>query len=79
MPDDLETDIQATAEDIAADADALQEIEAEKAKVDPADPRALELASRAKELAHDIATKTVVEHELVIEAGQGPAPEPSGS
>ena len=79
MPDDLETDIQATAEDIAADADVLQEIEAEKAKVDPADPRALELASRAKELAHDIATKTVVEHELVIEAGQGPAPEPSGS
>jgi len=78
MPDDLENDIQATAGDIAADADVLQEIEAEKAKVDPADPRALELATRAKELAHDIATKTVVEHELVIEAGQGPAPEPSG-
>ena len=79
MPDDLESDIQATAEDIAADADVLQAIETEKAEIDPADPRALELATRAKELAHDIATKTVVEHELVIEAGQGPAPEPSGS
>lgn len=79
MPDDLESDIQATAEDIAADADVLQEIEAEKAGIDPADPRALELAARAKDLAHDIATKTVVEHELVREASQGPAPERSGS
>ena len=79
MPDDLESDIQATAEDIAADADVLQEIETEKAKIDADDPRALELAARAKDLAHDIATKTVVEHELVLEAGQGPAPEPSES
>ena len=79
MPDDLENDIQATAEDVAADADALRAIETEKAKVDPADPRAQELAARAVELARGIATKTVVEHELVIEAGQGPAPEPSGS
>ena len=79
MPDDLESDIQATAEDIAADADVLQEIESEKAKIDADDPRALELAARAKDLAHDIATKTVVEHELVLEAGQGPAPEPSES
>lgn len=79
MPDDLENDIQATAEDIAADADVLQEIEAEKAGIDPADPRALELAARAVELARGIATKTSVEHELVAEATQGPAPEPSGS
>lgn len=79
MPDELESDIQATAEDIAADADALQAIETQKSEIDPADPRALELAARAKELAHDIAIKTVVEHELVSEASQGPALEPSGS
>ena len=79
MPDDLESDIQATAEDVAADADALQDIESEKAKIDPSDPRALELAARAAELARGIATKTVVEHELVIEATQGTAPERSGS
>ena len=79
MPDDLENDIQATAEDVAADADALQVIETEKAKIDPSDPRAQELAARAVELARGIATKTVVEHELVTEATQGPAPEPSGS
>ncbi len=38
MPDDLESDIQATAEDIAADADVLQAIEAEKAATRPDRP-----------------------------------------
>jgi hypothetical protein len=79
MPDDLESDIQATAEDVAADTETLQAIEAEKAALDTADPRALELAARAKELARSIASKTAVEHQLVTEAGQGPEPEPSGS
>ena len=78
MPDDLASDIQATAEDIAADADVLQAIETEKADIDPADPRSLELASRAVKVARGIAAKTVVERELVIEATKGPAPEPSG-
>lgn len=79
MPDDLESDIQATAEDIAADADILQTIEAEKAKLSPADPRGIDLATQAERLARGIVTKTVAERELVIEATQGPAPEPSGS
>ena len=79
MPDDLESDIQATAEDITADADVLQAIEAEKAEIDPADPRALDLATRAERLARDIASKTVAERELVVEATEGPATEPSGS
>jgi outer membrane murein-binding lipoprotein Lpp len=76
MPDDLENDIQATAEDIAADADVLQALEAEKAKIDPADPRAMDLAARAERLARDIVSKTVAERELVAEAAEGPAPEP---
>ena len=79
MPDDLENDIQATAEDIAADANDLQALEAEKANIDPADPRALDLATRAERLARDIVSKTVAERELVVEAAEGPAPEPSGS
>jgi hypothetical protein len=79
MPEDLENDIQATAEDIAADADVLQAIEAEKAEIDPTDPRALELAARAVELARGIATKTIAERELVAEAAQGPTAEPSES
>jgi hypothetical protein len=72
MPDDLESDIQATARDIAADAEVLQGIEAEKAAIDPADPRAHELAIQAEALARDIASKTVAERELVAEAGKGP-------
>ena len=65
MPDDLESDIQATAEDVAADATDLQAIEAEKAALDPDDPRALQLASQAEQLAHGIASKTTAERELV--------------
>jgi hypothetical protein len=79
MPDDLETDIQATAEDIAADADVLQTIEAEKAEIDPTDPRAVELAERAVEVARGIAAKTVVQQELVVEAAEASAAEPGGS
>jgi len=79
MPDDLESDLQATAEDIAADADVLGAIETEKAKIDPADPRALDLAAKAERLARDIVTKTVAEREIVLEATEGPAPETSGS
>jgi hypothetical protein len=78
MPDDLKSDIQATAENIAADTEALRAIETEKANMDPADPRALDLASQAERLARDIASKTVAERELVTEA-QGPAPDPSGT
>ena len=79
MPDDLENDIQATAQDIAADADALQAIEAEKSELDPADPRALDLATQAERLARGIVSKTIAERELVMEASEGPAPEPSAS
>jgi hypothetical protein len=75
MPDDLESDIQATAEDVAADATDLHAIEAEKATLDPDDPRALELASKAEQLGRGIASKTTVERELVTlaqVAGSGP-------
>ena len=77
MPDDLESDIQATAQDIAADAANLRAIETEKAEIDPADPRALDLAAQAERLAQGIASKTVAERELVIQARQ--EPEPDGS
>ena len=74
MPDDLQSDIQATAEDIAADAEVLQDIEAEKATIDATDPRAMELATHAVKLAREIAVKATAEHELVAEAnGIGPA------
>ena len=68
MPDDLESDIQATAEDIAADAAVLQLVEAEKAVLTVGDPRSLDLAKRAEDLAHGLAAKTIAERELVTEA-----------
>ena len=73
MPDDLESDFQATARDIAADAEVLQGIEAEKATIDPADPRALDLSLHAERIARDIASKTVAEREVVVEAADGSA------
>jgi hypothetical protein len=81
MPDDLQSDIQATAEDIAADSAALHGIESEKATLDAEDPRLLDLSEKAKALAREIASKTVAEHELVLEAAggaDGSAPEPAG-
>jgi hypothetical protein len=71
MPDDLQSDIQATAEDIAADSEALHGIETEKATLDATDPRLLELSEQAKALARGIASKTAAEHELVVEANDG--------
>ncbi|HUP54248.1 MAG TPA: hypothetical protein VM408_01975 [Methylomirabilota bacterium] len=71
MPDDLRSDIQSTAEDIAADSETLRGIETEKATLDAADPRLLELSRQAKTLGREIASKTVAEHELVLEASGG--------
>jgi hypothetical protein len=68
MPDDLQSDIHATAEDIAADSEVLQGIEKEKATLDPTDPRTLELAHQAEALGRGIAAKAVAERELVAEA-----------
>jgi hypothetical protein len=73
MADDLQSDIQATAEDIAADSEKLQGIEEEKATLETTDPRLLELSRTARKLGREIASKTVAEHELVLEAnGRGP-------
>jgi hypothetical protein len=75
MPDDLQSDIQATAEDVAADSEVLQGIETEKATLDATDPRVLELSEQAKALARGIVTKTAAQHELVLEANGGGGPE----
>ena len=74
MPDELESDIQATAEDIVADAESLQAVEAEKLTLGPSHPRSAGLAARAEGLARRILGKTVAERELVGEATQAPDP-----
>ena len=71
---DLDGDLRATAEDIAADAARLQAIEEEKARLDPSDPRVAELSAEGEKLAHRLVPKTAAEREL---AEAAKASEPS--
>ena len=61
---DLEGDLKATAEDIAADAAQIKALEEEKADLDPADPRVQELSEKSERLARQLVPKTVAEREL---------------
>jgi hypothetical protein len=63
MPD-LEGDLQATAEDIAADAAELKALEEEKATLDPDDPLVEELSAKGERLARQLVPKAVAEREL---------------
>jgi hypothetical protein len=65
---DLEADLRATAEDIAADAGELATIEKKKAAMPPEDPRLRDLAKKADELGDKIAAKTSVELALAKDA-----------
>ncbi len=68
---DLEGDLRATSEDIAADAARLKAIEEEKTHLDPADPRAQELAEESERIARRLVPKAVAEREMVDEAKGG--------
>ena len=61
---DLESDLKATAEDIAADASQLKALEEEKAALDPEDPRVQELSAKGERLARRLVPKTVAEREI---------------
>ena len=63
MPD-LENDLRATAEDIAADAARLARIEQEKSGLDGDDPRMAELSAKSEELARRIVPKAAAEREI---------------
>jgi hypothetical protein len=65
---DLEGDFRATSEDIVADAARLKEIEEEKTRLDPGDPRAQELAEESERIARRLVPKTVAEREMTEEA-----------
>jgi len=64
---ELEDDLRATTEDIAADAAELQAIEEEKGRLDPQDPRMAELSEDGERVARGIVPKTVVQRGLVDE------------
>ena len=63
MPD-LEGDLRATAEDIAADAAEIKAIEEVKVELDPEDPRVRELSAEGERLARRLVPKAVAEREL---------------
>jgi hypothetical protein len=65
---DLENDLRATAEDIAAEAARLKEIEEEKARLAPDDPQTLRLAQEGEDIARRMVPKTVAEREMADEA-----------
>lgn len=62
---DTESDLRATAEDIAADSARLTRIEIEKTHLDAHDPRVAELSMEGEEIARRIVPKTVAEREIV--------------
>lgn len=58
-------DVRATAEDLVATADTFDDIEAAKAELDVDDPRSLELAEQATELAREMAVKAELQERLI--------------
>ena len=69
MPNAAE-DLKATAADVAADAGRLQQMEREKAALDPGDPRLKALAAEAEAIARKLPIKTAVESDLVRELAE---------
>ena len=67
---ELEGDLKATAEDIAADAAQIQALEEEKADLDPDDPRVQELSAKSERLARQLVPKTVAEREITDAIGE---------
>lgn len=61
---EAESDLRATSEDIAADAVRLKELEDEKARLDPTDPRVQELSREAERLARGLGPKAIAEREI---------------
>ena len=64
---EADDDLRATAESLQEDADRLKDLETTKEGLDPSDPKVLELAHEAKDLARSIADKANVELALAKE------------
>jgi hypothetical protein len=65
---DVDDDLRATGETIAADAQRLTDVEREKATLEADDPRMTELSAEAERLAQRIVPLTAAESDLVAEA-----------
>jgi hypothetical protein len=67
-PDDmseLRDDLRATAEDLAADADRVGEIERKKKTLPPGDPKGIELARESEQVTAEMAEKAKIETALM--------------
>jgi hypothetical protein len=65
---DVDEDLRATAETIAAEAQRLTDVEREKATLEADDPRMADLSAEAERLAQRIVPLTAAETDLVAEA-----------
>jgi hypothetical protein len=68
---EIEGDIRATAEDLAADALRVHEIEEAKGHLEVDDPRMMELSVESERIARRMVPKTVAERELVDDVATG--------
>ena len=68
---ELEDDLHATADAIAADAERLVAVEEEKRVLEPDDPRMIELSTESERLAGGLVPKTDAESQLAREAKSG--------
>ncbi|MEA2518764.1 MAG: hypothetical protein QOF49_844 [Chloroflexota bacterium] len=64
---ELEEDLRATADSIATDADRLVEIEAQKAALEPSDPKVLELSIEAEAVVKSLVPQVTAERVLARE------------
>ena len=65
---DLDEDLRATSEDLHEDAKNLEEIEEEKSRLDPRDPRTADLSEEGERVTKEMVTKAGVERRLVEQA-----------
>ena len=65
---ELQNDLKASAEDLTADAERVQAIEAEKVELPPGHPRAVELAAEAEDLTQAMVDKARAQSALIGEA-----------
>ena len=73
-------DLRATADDLAADADRLKQIEEQKAALEQGDPTLVDLSDEAEQLTEDMAAKAKIQSELAADAAaDGAAPQDAGA
>ena len=70
---DLEGDLNATRGDVIANAERLVEIEREKGRLAPTDPRLVESSDEAEEIANRLRSATMAERELAERVAESDA------